>query len=245
MTPTAETFTISKELTGYENDQTINPSELNLWRILQINSDGTIDMISEYTSSKEIIFKGEIGYKNYIGVLNDIASAYMNSLYTVSSRCPGYHGQTEFISLENLEADSYVQVNPGYFNTDLKWESIGGGDELWHTDADLIQNVLKTVIAYKVNQNVGCNDLTDRHLYFFAGRRFQYKIEGEISHYNIIRPWIINCAQNNILFDNSALAFSNKNNTTESSSIRPIVTLKPNLTPISGDGSSGSPWTFN
>ena len=73
-------------------NQTINPSELDLWRVIKKNEDGSIEVISENTSNEEIHFYGKTGYINYIGVLNEIARAYKNE---VGSRYMGYNGQTE------------------------------------------------------------------------------------------------------------------------------------------------------
>ena len=51
MTPTSTSYTVTTAMTGYTSNQTINPSELNLWRVININSDGTLDLISVYVSS--------------------------------------------------------------------------------------------------------------------------------------------------------------------------------------------------
>ena len=109
MTPTATSFTIPGSLTGCaeegsnctgssENgDQTIEPSELTTWRIIDIKEDGTIEMISENISSNKICFRGSTGYKNIVGTLNLIASSYENSGYTICSKYFGFTGQTEFV----------------------------------------------------------------------------------------------------------------------------------------------------
>ncbi len=102
MTPTLTSFTIPSSLTGYSGDQTIQPNKLTAWRIMNINEDGTIEMISANTSNEDIYFYGKTGYKNYIGVLNDIASAYENSTYTIGSRNPGYYGQIQFLNDNSL-----------------------------------------------------------------------------------------------------------------------------------------------
>ena len=40
MTPTKSSYTTDKSKTGYSSTQTINPQELNLWRVIKINNDG-------------------------------------------------------------------------------------------------------------------------------------------------------------------------------------------------------------
>ncbi len=225
MTPLTETFTISKELTGYTEDQTITPNELAVWRVLQINSDGTIDMISEYTSSNRIYFKGETGYKNYIGVLNMIASAYTNSDYTIGSRYPGYNGQTEFLTVD-LDKSKIGDHSTGW--NGVNNEPYGGGDMWFAVDVNLIRNILQTMFAYSVNSE-------DKNgMYWIAGR--YYWCNSSTTSCNFYMRFIntVGTADNGRTVNGSASDF-----------IRPIITLKTGLTPSQGDGTSESPWTFN
>ena len=67
MTPTSTSYKISKGLTGYSSDQTINPSELNLWRVIKKNEDGTIEMVSDSISSKYVYFNGQTGFLKLVG----------------------------------------------------------------------------------------------------------------------------------------------------------------------------------
>ena len=97
MTPTSTEYIVQSNITGYSSDQTINPSELSLWRVININDNDTIDLVSEYASSASVYLDGKIGYQNSISVLNKIASQYTNPKYTVASRHMGYSNQTEKI----------------------------------------------------------------------------------------------------------------------------------------------------
>ncbi len=232
MTPIATSYTVSKELTGDSKDQTITPNELNLWRVLQKNQDGTIDMISEYTSSNGIYFKGEAGYKNYIGTLNMIASAYTNSNYTVGSRYPGYNGQTEFI-IGSLSEETSGNIRTGVSGWDPKTEPYGGGDTIYYDDFELIKKNLGTA---KVNiygtQTIptylawaGRNHLAE----CWANRCFSYTIERGDMYLN-----------SGCLYDTQ----DQKLLQYHEHYLRPIVLLKANLEAISGDGSSDHPWTF-
>lgn len=85
--PEKNSYTISTELTGYITDQTINPSELSLWRVIRKNSDGTVDIISDGTSSNMIYLNGSI-YKHYSDVFKSIAKGYETDNITSSSRIP-------------------------------------------------------------------------------------------------------------------------------------------------------------
>ena len=67
MTPTATTFTPDTTYTGYNSTPSaINPSELNVWRVIKVNSDCTVEVVSEYVSSVNVYFRDKTGYMNYI-----------------------------------------------------------------------------------------------------------------------------------------------------------------------------------
>lgn len=57
--------------------------------MIQKNTDGSIDLVSEYTSSSAIRIRGKEGYKNYIGTLNRRANSYETPGITDSSRYIG------------------------------------------------------------------------------------------------------------------------------------------------------------
>lgn len=94
MTPTSTSYIVATSVTGNDTDQTINPSELNLWRVIKKNDNGTVDVVSANVSSVGVIFKGEVGYLNLVGTLNDIASQYGNTAYVSGSRSMGYSTQS-------------------------------------------------------------------------------------------------------------------------------------------------------
>ena len=108
-TPSKTSYTTDTSKTGYSSTQTINPSELNLWRVFSVNQDGTADIVSVNVSSVDIYFEGLTGYLNYIGYLNVLASQYETSGITVGSRHYGYTDQTEYIT------------NTAYFTYPCPW----------------------------------------------------------------------------------------------------------------------------
>ena len=103
MTPTSTSYTPSGEDTGCMNDSnctqnTLNPSELNLWRVIKKNEDGTVDAVSDKVSSEAVTFYGKVGYINFVGGLNTIASQYTNTKYVKSIRHIGYSNQTQTLT---------------------------------------------------------------------------------------------------------------------------------------------------
>ncbi len=71
---------------GLKENQEINYEELN-WRVLSINQDGSINLISDKPLSKEIYFGGALGYNNSVYLLNDICKKlYSNIGFGITAR---------------------------------------------------------------------------------------------------------------------------------------------------------------
>ena len=248
MTPTKTSYTISSSSTGYDTDQTINPSELKLWRIIDIHSDGSFDAVSEYVSSTDVYLKGAVGYANFVGLLNTIAAQYQNSEYTIGARHMGYDGQTEYIT--NTSAfDGSQNTTPEVFTTDVPTtgtgvEYSGGvlGDTLYLKDYQLVGNVYKSdtstygstgLKAYDVSATSAARpywlasrgyrylSLTD---FFFYGRDIRIDGSLEITY---MRSFDSGWGDG---------SFPNR--------FRPILTLKSGLTVSGGSGTKASPYTL-
>ncbi len=228
--PSSISYTTDKAITGYISTQTINPSELNLWRVLKVNNDGSVDLISEYTSSVAITFNGVKGYLNLVGYLNLLAKQYENSNYTKGSRYFGYNGQTEYITDESK------------FTTKAPWkcatgescnpvESQGGGDTLYRDDYNQLNTALGTRVAYKVGTSTATS-------YWVASRYYYYNSNEETFHH-----WRGRYIDTSNSLKNSNLYEYDTSNFYEDScsyAIRPIVTLKSELI-YTGDGTKEAP----
>ena len=232
MTPTLTSYTTDTSKTGYTRSQTINPSELNLWRVLKVNSDGTIEMISEYTSSTSVYFKGKVGYQNLVGYLNALASKYENSKYTKGSRYVGYNGQTEYIADTSKIDSTTAPWTPSTGSSTT--ESLGGGDTLYLDDYNLMQTVLGTRVANKVGT-------TSATYYWLASRYYDYysstiwdfggrivNANGSLSSNNLYR------------YDRGSFSASSYDN-----ALRPIVILKSGITYTPAQGTSDNPFVLN
>ena len=80
---------------GYTSDQTLTRDTLN-WRVLSINDDGTVDLISATPTTQTIYFRGATGYNNGVYLLNDIADQlYSNDSLGVTARS---------LTIEDIEA---------------------------------------------------------------------------------------------------------------------------------------------
>lgn len=215
MTPTKSSYTTDKSKTGCSSTETINPQELNLWRVISINDDGTVEMISEHVSSTEVYFSGQTGYQNLVGYLNVLASQYENSTYTTGSRYFGYNGQTEYIT------DTSKFTNPAPWTSSTgnsTVESQGGGDTLYQKDYALITTVLGTTRATNLNGSSSN--------YWIASRKYAY-YSSSTSYTWYGRLMIASGRDSSVnLYYYSGSSF---HATYVGNSLRPIVVLKSGL----------------
>ena len=230
-TPAKTSYTTDTSKTGDTSTQNINPSELNLWRVLSINDDGTVDLISENVSSTAVTFTGLTGYKNFVGYLNVLASQYETEGITVGSRHFGYSNQTEYIT-----SDTYF-VNPAPWTCSTggscspkpdDYESYGGGDTGYLDDYNLVNTVLGTRIANKVDGPAS--------IYWMASRHYGYS---SATRYYWYARYVSTSSSNGIsnLYVYSSSSFSNGSS---SNALRPIVRLKSGFS-YSGVGSKDFP----
>ena len=232
MTPTKSSYTTDTSMTGNTETQTINPQELNLWRVISLNSDGTVDLISEHVSTNGVYFEGKIGYFNLIGYLNVLASQYENSTYTKGSRYFGYNGQTEYIT----DTSKFTNPAPWACSTGESCnpvESQGGGDTLYQKDYDLVKNAIGTLKATKVDGS--------SFVYWIASRRYGY--DSATLYYWSGR--YINSSgsldSSTYLYDYSGSSFIDGY---DYNNLRPVLTLKSGLK-YSGVGTEEDPYTLS
>ena len=222
MTPTNTNFNIETSKSGYSINQFINPSELNLWRVIKKNENGTIEVVSEFTSKEKIYFSGKIGYINFVANLNEIAAQYANEKYVLKTRHVGYNNQTEQITNSmNLENPKWDNSTIDNYN-----ELIGGGDVLYENDYNLIQSSLKTMKAKNINQ--------EETSYWISSRYFNYN-NGNYSFNGRIIDIDGNLKESELITFNSLVGL---NNQLSGFSIRPVLTLKKDINITSGDGKS-------
>ena len=231
ITPTKSSYTTDASMTGYTETQTINPQELNLWRVISLNSDGTVELISEHVSTNGIYFYDKIGYQNFVGYLNVLASQYENSTYTKGSRYFGYNGQTEYIT----DTSKFTNQEPWTCSTGESCnpvESQGGGDELYQKDYDLVKNAIGTLEATQVNGSSSDYWIASRYYNYYDVT--VYGLLGRIIEYWGVLDYYPLYSSNFSSF--GGLSYIN--------ALRPIVTLKSGLK-YSGLGTEEDPYTLS
>ena len=250
MTPTATTYTPPQAQTNYSNSA-INPSELNLWRVININDDCTVEVVSEYVSTVNVGFNGVTGYVNYVGVLQDAAKQYANTAYTLDPsdsetpdgafRIVGYNGQTKIITDTTKINDSTLGSRTdglgwNYNVSTLDWktaEPFGGGDGSFGRDTDLLSKAGVDLVAYK-------KGTTTRTAYWLASRFYNWSSTSY---------WYFSARYVRIYGDDTYanLAYWGSGSMRGSLSgyaLRPIATLKSGLTPT-GSGTASSHYVLN
>ena len=236
--PDLETYTINSSETGYENSQSIKPSELSLWRIIAKNDDGTIDAVSEYVTSDRIYFYGTTGYANFIGGLQNIAQSFNKDGYTKNARIMGYDGQT----LTIIDTSSFDGTNNHYPSTNsirtptsgTGYENDNGvlGDTLYLRDYLLVKDVYGNITAQKVNT-------TSSSSYWIASRKYTYDFSGEFTFNGRMTT-------SGLIFEDE-LRKNNKTDWVDSGAgypVRPIITIKSNIKISEGTGSKSSPFVL-
>ncbi len=224
MTPTKSSYTTDRAKTGYTESQTINPQELDLWRVISINGAGTVDVISEDVSSTEVYFQGLIGYQNLVGYLNVLASQYENSKYTKGSRHFGYNGQTEYIT----DTSKFTTTTPWTCSTGESCnpvESQGGGDNLYIKDYNLVKNSLDNDNNYSW---IASRVYSFSNYYYYVWHVLYISPGFQINYYNPIYT----CDSGKFVSG------------TANYPLRPIVTLKSGLK-YTGSGTEGNPYKLS
>lgn len=230
MTPKKSSYTTDTSKTGYTSSQIIEPQELNLWRVISINDDGTADMISEHVSSEEVYFGGQTGYLNFVGYLNVLASQYENSTFTKGSRYFGYNGQTEYITdTSKFDPSTAFSCSTGEDCNPV--ESQGGGDNLYTKDFGLINTVLGTRVATKPESTAGSD-------YWMASRWYDYFHDvSDLFNWGV---YLVDGSGKDM--PRSFYSYDSKfYSIYDSYSLRPIVTLKSGLK-YTGSGTADDPF---
>ena len=216
MTPTSTSYTLPNELSGCDGtsntciQNTINPSELNIWRVIKKNEDGTIEVVSEYVSSEPVFLYGKVGYMNYVGALNTVAAQYTNEKYVERTRHMGYSNQIEY-------CEEYSSAKCPK-------------DNGWKVDFELVKEVVGYSELLKPNGEknqthfLASRDCSDR--LWFGFKLVTIQLEGNTN------SWAL------FFGDYGYQEFLPGTEKAQHTFIRPILTLKKDIKLTSGDGES-------
>lgn len=125
---TASAYSLTTAVSGYTSNQSI-PQETMKWQIMSVNEDGTVDLISETSTSQKVYLFGNLGYNNGVWILNDICSKqYSNKSLGITARS---------IKLEDIESkfsDKGIQTRNEYAHYNIKYgDTFKPTDRVGHT----------------------------------------------------------------------------------------------------------------
>ena len=269
---TASSYTLSTAESGYTSNQTI-PKDTSLnWRVLSINDDGTVNLVSDTVTDTLVYYRGATGYNNGVWSLNNICSQlYSNSslgatarsmtiedieagmnedgLDYVRSYANHIEGQTYTYTHYRYYPNLYAQENGSGIDTDtIKEDGINQSDSYYSEP---------TTETY----TQASSSLTVTQKYYNRSMNSSYYKDGQI-FYDLIHPGSYYWLASRYVIANSdsadfglrrvtnsevrgySMFYSSGSTNSNSRYLRPVVSLKSNTRLSSGDGSSTSPYQF-
>ena len=222
-----------------------NTTDQTLWRIIKVNDNGQIEAVSEYASTGVIEIRGTPGYKNYVAGLQDVASKYAKSGYTVATRMFGYDGQTDSI-FDTSYFDGDLTVPPGKTTTPSIFSGTGQeynygvrGDTLSIKDYLLLKNVYGNNSKLGTTRKNGTNAV-----YWVASRYYMYESDTKYSFrgYGIDNEGLGYSATFRSYYRADDSATGNWSSYGSAYSVRPIITLRRGVEVASGAGTQQNPY---
>ena len=106
---------LSESITGSTNNTSAITQDDLKWRILNIDTSGRVDLISENPTNQQVYFRGARGYNNGVYVINDMCrSLYSNSSLGVTARSIDLKDIEDQMNEAGLEArDAFIQSDSG------------------------------------------------------------------------------------------------------------------------------------
>lgn len=216
-TPSNATVTVLGTESGADIDQTFTTSNYMYgWKVFKNNS-GQLDIISA-ESVGTLRLQGAVGYAKAVYTLNKMSEGYVNPTYATSGRSLGYKDGS---SIEILDINTYP-LN-------------GEGSGLPYSDSYYSDD--KTIVNTSINGEFPLRQ-TIRDTWLAS--RYKFKSSGQNSYYYTIRYLDINGG-------NSYYQLYRPDKTEDiaaSYGVRPVISLKSELTIIGGDGTQANPYVL-
>lgn len=160
-TPTAKTFTMTTDQTGYSTSQSFNTADYTgLWQVLYNDVDHGLQLIS-VDSVGELYLSGKVGYNKLVETLNAFSANYENANLSESSRIVG--------------TNSTNPVDQATGNVQLKVEFNGS------TDSGLKTEDTTYIEDYQTMNLLGMHDIGG---YYWLGSRKVYH-DSEVAYFSI------------------------------------------------------------
>ena len=268
---TASSYSLTSAESGYTSAQTVSRVDNLSWRVLSINDDGTVDLIS--STPTFIYFTGALGYNNGVYLLNDIsAKLYSNNSLGATARSlniediekgmneaglnyvhtyegsVAYKETKTYTGLNAYYPNLYAQENDSGINgAEVKTDGIGQSDSYYTSPttetSSQAEKIGLTVTQTFYNRSMSSNYYDNSTFYdLIHNVELPYWIASRyVNTDNGYAYFGIRFVIANDFYGNS-LFYSSNNNSSGCVCLRPVVSLKSNIRLGSGDGSEGTPY---
>lgn len=127
---TGNTYTAKAESTGYDKDQIFETTGEEKWRVLSIEDDGTINLVSAEPITtkfeKGFYIQDKEGFDNYVKELNSISEIYGKGEFAQSARSMKMEDINQYLDVDEVGRyyqNKYEVDLSGYTGED-KWNEI-------------------------------------------------------------------------------------------------------------------------
>jgi len=229
--PSSTSCTVLAEDSGYENNQTYNPSTITSWKVFK-NNNGQLDIISS-ESVGDLTLQGITGYAKAVDTLNKMCSSYVNSTYADNGRCLGY---IESSSVGTIDEQTYPFTYEYTYKHDFPYS-----DEYFRKDQTVINTKVEDIdlaYYYPLRHKEGHIWLASRSVLAIKN----LKNNGGTSF--SVRGLSSSGSQN----DSTLYYFDldgSTNSNMQTKGIRPVISLKPRIKITGGEGTKDNPYTIS
>ena len=199
---TVGAYSLTSAVSGYTSNQSISQETMK-WQIMSINEDGTVDLISETSTSQKVYLFGNLGYNNGVWILNDICSKqYSNKSLGITARSikiediesklsdKGIQTRNESNLYGTQYGDTFKPINQNTYypllyarengsgvNTDtIKKDGIGRSESYYTTPTTETGTWATSLTATQTNYDL---DLTTNNNYFINEEFYNLISKGE------------------------------------------------------------------
>lgn len=98
---------------GKVDSISLSPSNTELWRVIKVNDDNTVDVISEYVTDATGVFSGAIGYNYYKSRLDAVAKNFSSQYFTEKTR---YMDESDMDLVKNVYGTLKASTKAGIYS---------------------------------------------------------------------------------------------------------------------------------
>ena len=147
-------YVAPQDKTGYTKDQTFETTGEEKWRVMNVNSDGTIDLIMDgYGLSiidQGLHFKGKLGVENFESELNNVINIYLNKDYATKARSLN---RADIETMLDLEATKKQLLK--IYDSDSILYKRDENIDISGTREEALENMSKTYYSYLTGYTYG------------------------------------------------------------------------------------------